>query len=138
MANLLDSHLDEHVFAFKSKQFPTAVNLTLARIFNTSFVKNFVKHVLEAINAIIPEKVHPCALYRDQLKFINFPSSSKSDFEKVQPGGDYRFEHRLCNEGDENIFTNTVHEKFKTGEDAFLWLLEQIFFNEAGFEYFVT
>ena len=74
----------------------------------------FEKHSTEH-----PEKVYLCPLQHDDLKLFRSSSSNKFDFEKIQPDGDYRYEHKYWTDDDENIYTNTVNEMFKTAEDAF-------------------
>ena len=105
---------------FKNGKLDTIANMPLVGVFNESFVREGIKSIFENAIAKYPEKVHPCPLRRDDLKFFNFSSNNnKFDFEKIQPDGDYRYEHKFWRDDDENIFTHTVYEKFKTGEDAF-------------------
>ena len=104
---------------YKSGKFDTIQTFPLVGVFNESFIKERVKYVFDRVNAEHPEKFHPCPLQRDDLKLLNFSSNNKHDFERTQPDGDYRYEHKYWNDEDENIFTHTVYEQFKTGEYAF-------------------
>ena len=71
------------------------------------------------INKREPERIHECPLHRDDLKAYNVLSLQKHDFEKIMPEGDYRYEHKVFADDDDNIFTKTVFERYKTGEKSF-------------------
>lgn len=62
------------------------------------------------------EKTQPCPLHQDFLKFRNFSSLDKHEFEYFLPSGDYKYQHRFLNDQDENVFEFKVYETFKTGK----------------------
>jgi hypothetical protein len=88
-------------------------------IYNQSFIRDRIVEAKETFNRRFPGRLHQCPLQRDDFKLYNISSYIKNDFEKILPDGDYRYEHKFWNDDDENIFTVTVYEAFKTGEPAF-------------------
>ena len=95
--------LHELVCAFQNGNLDTIANMPLFGVFYESFVREVIKSIFENAIAKYPEKVHPCPLQRDDLQFFNYSSNDKIDFEKIQPDGDYRYEHKFWSDGDENI-----------------------------------
>jgi hypothetical protein len=86
-------------------------------IFNQSFVlQEAIKSLKRAKNKYL-SKFHPCPIRADDFKVINYTSTDKNDFERTLPDGDYRYEHKYWNDDDDNVFTSTIYEQFKTGED---------------------
>lgn len=89
-------------------------------LFNQTFVKTFLLKAKSDYEETNPQKLHRCPLDRDFFKFYNFSSSSKYDFEKILPNGDYKYEHKVLTDDDENIFAVSIYETFKTEEDSFI------------------
>ena len=92
------------------------IKLPLVGIFNDSFVRDTAQVFYDQED---PQKRHPCPLLKDDIKRYNYSSSKKFSFEMLQPDGDYRYEHKVWSDEDANIFTATIYEKFKTGEESF-------------------
>jgi hypothetical protein len=83
------------------------------------FNKTFIREQIVKLSEKLAQGIHLCPLVQDDFKEFNYSSEGKQDFEKTLPDGDYRYEHKYWNDEDENIFTKTVYERFKTGEEAF-------------------
>jgi hypothetical protein len=96
------------------------VDLPLYGVFNSSMVKKLLKDAINYHEKYIDGGVQPCPLHKNYFKIFNFSTYAKNDFEKILPNGDYRYEHKYWNDQDENIFTKTVYERFKTMEDSFI------------------
>lgn len=96
-----------------------SVEIPAYSIYNQTYVRDRILELKEDIEKHSPQKLHSCPFFGDDLKEYNFSSSRKGDFEKYFPDGDYRYVHRFWNKEDANIFTSTIYEKFKTGEDEF-------------------
>jgi hypothetical protein len=86
-------------------------------IFNKSFVLQEAIKSFKRAQEINPAIFHPCPMRVDDIKVINYTSTDKNDFEHTLPDGDYRYEHKYWNDDDDNVFTKTIYEKYKTGED---------------------
>lgn len=50
----------------------------------------------------------PCPVKVQSIKFYNFSSSQKQEFEKMMPNGEYKYEHRFWNDEDDNIFNDST------------------------------
>jgi hypothetical protein len=96
------------------------VNLPQIGIFNQSMVANLWARLVDYIQKYDSEKLKPCPLTNHDINMYNFSASIKQDFEQILPSGDYRYDHRLWNDEDENIFSKSVYERFKTMEDSFI------------------
>jgi hypothetical protein len=89
-------------------------------VFNNTMVKNILEGFYQYHEKYVPGGISTCPVNRDYFKIYNYSSSIKNEFEKILPNGDYRYEHRIWNGQDDNIFTKTVYERFKTMEDSFI------------------
>ena len=89
-------------------------------IYNETFVRSRLVEFFTTLKRSYPDKLHPCPVHRDDLKFFNFSSTQKIEFEKILPDGDYRYERKFFNNDDDNIFSFTVYEKFVTREPSFI------------------
>jgi hypothetical protein len=96
-----------------------AVKFPDVGIFNTSMLENIVYRFILYLSETAPKRIAPCPLVKDWLNDYNISAYIKQDFERILPDGEYKYEHRFWNDRDENIFTKTVYERFKTMEDAF-------------------
>lgn len=88
-------------------------------IYNDSFIRGNIYKFQADFESINPDKLHRCPLKRNLLKEFNISSSNKLEFETVLPNGDYKYQHKIWNDGEDNIFTKTVYETYKTDEDSF-------------------
>jgi hypothetical protein len=88
-------------------------------IFNQTFVREVILGVKKTALEVAPEKLKPCPDIDNFFKFQNMSTSRHNDFERSFPDGDYRADLRAFNDEDDNIFTYTTYERFKTGEDPF-------------------
>lgn len=88
--------------------------------YNESFIRENVIKYQADFERLNPNMMQRCPLKRDFFKTYNISSSNKQAFETILPNGDYRYEHKVWSDDDENIFTKTVYETFKTEEDSFI------------------
>jgi hypothetical protein len=86
-------------------------------IFNQSFILEESIRIFKNTQEKHFSKFHPCPMRVDDISVINHTSTEKIDFERTLPDGDYRYEHKYWNDDDDNVFTKTIYEKYKTGED---------------------
>lgn len=91
-------------------------------LYNMSYIKDQLTAIKDSVVKRFPDKLHGCPLHRDAIKFYNVSAKYKNTFETRFPDGDYQYKHTLWNDDDDKIFQVTVHETFKTGEDAFFWM----------------
>jgi hypothetical protein len=102
------------------KQGTETMKLPQLGIFNQSMIANIWRRAIAYLQEYDHEKLKPCPLMNHDINMNNYSASIKQDFEKILPDGDYRYEHRMWNDEDENIFSKSVYERFKTMEDSFI------------------
>lgn len=87
----------------------------ISGLFNVSVIKKGMMAVFKRYkDNPIAAKTQPCPLHKDFLKFINYSSMKKNDFEHYLPSGDYKSQHRYWNDRDENVFECKTYETLKT------------------------
>lgn len=96
------------------------IKIPAVGVLSESSIRELIEMYMNNKNEESFHNLHPCPLQVDDMRVYNYSSNRKLDFEKLQPDGDYRYVHKFWNDDDENIFTATIYERFKTGEVSFI------------------